>query len=814
MSYYFITPGVSVIDKKNGTYLFKSDTHTFELEGASAQYLIDKILPLLNGNNDIGFVLEQIIDIHPDDLVTHLESLVKAGILSKSNTPIAKANEQSVPVPFANFLNLIRLDKAEATEKLSQAKVVILGLEAYGMQTLFTLQQSGISNFKIVDPFPLELKDLDSFPFLKPCFYEGITAQECLMKYFRENNIPIAIEAGPAQLTTDSLQQFISDCTMCVVCFNKGFTAVNYQINDIALALKMPVLYSESAGHLFYIGPFVIPGKTPCYKCYKMRTIANTNDIEDAVAYEEYLLNKATIHRNGNFIPGASGMASAILATETLKYLLSFGQVTTAGKVLEMNTITFENTRHTILQKPDCNICQKIETRELYSINTLMAIKQSSDLGSMLDMLISPHCGIIRQEILIPKDASEPLYPLVYAAILGNYAYLPQNVFDKFSCSGKGMDDKSARISAAGEAVERYSGGIFFPAEVSYHSYNELGEKAMNPVQLVLYSQDQYKDLGYAPFDPNARIGWINGYSLLNDQMIKVPAVAAVMNYAPKTHSEYFCQTTSNGLAAGANMLNAILSAAMEVIERDAFVITWHNELPCKKIAPLTHPSSDVIDFCRAYEKAGVEIQLYLLPTDTPCYVFMAIAVQISGDGPRIVSGLGAGFSAAKAARSAILEVGQVRPALKERMLLPEIQERIQILRENPQNVADIDDHNIVYAIPDHLSAFDFLFNQPLQDFDWADTLPAEPDKQLQILIDYCKHENTEFVYCNLTPPDMEQLGLYTAKVFMDDFQPIHFGVEQIRLGGKRLFELPKKLGFRKEFSNPTNINIHPHPLA
>jgi ribosomal protein S12 methylthiotransferase accessory factor len=46
------------------------------------------------------------------------------------------------------------------------------------------------------------------------------------------------------------------------------------------------------------------------------------------------------------------------------------------------------------------------------------------------------------------------------------------------------------------------------------------------------------------------------------------------------------------------------------------------------------------------------------------------------------------------------------------------------------------------------------------------------------------------------------------------DMQPIHFGHQNVRLGGRRLFELPVSLGYAKEPLAEAALNACPHPLA
>jgi len=175
---------------------------------------------------------------------------------------------------------------------------------------------------------------------------------------------------------------------------------------------------------------------------------------------------------------------------------------------------------------------------------------------------------------------------------------------------------------------------------------------------------------------------------------------------------------------------------------------------------------------------------------------------------------MGADFSPVKASKSALLEIGQVRPAFKQRLMMPETMERLKILLDDPEKVENLEDHNLLYGAPDFISAFDFLFKQPVEEFNWRHDYAKEPTQQLEALLDYCKKESTDIIYCNLTPPDMKQLGLYTAKVIIPGFQPLHFGWKNIRLGGKRLFELPKKLGLRDDVIAISQINMNPHPLS
>lgn len=811
--YYRLAPGVAVIDMKDENILFKSDTLAVKLGGASTLFLAEKVLPLLNGENDIEQVCAIIKNIAADDLTANLNHLVKAGVLSCSHQPLNAAKNTMAPY-FNNFLTATQNNDPAIADRVANFKIAVIGLEAHGTQTVLALQQAGISNFKLIDPYPGDEGFSINFPFLDSA---AGSRQESLKKYLIQHYESVKIETLPHEnVTKENLEHFTEDCHLIIVCADKNFAAVFYWANQISIDKKIPALYASIKGHTCLTGPFVIPGKTSCYMCYKMRTVATQEDFEEAMLYEEYLNNKKIPAFSSQCaLPGAINHTAAILSGEVLKYIFSFAPLSLPDKILEFNTLSFETILHSLQQKPGCPVCQKKNPgRNHYSAHELIQSHHPSSLGELLPELISTHTGIIKQLEVIPKDISEPALPLVYMAVLANHTFLPKDQHKKLNCSGKGMDKASALISAGGEAVERYSGTMYSPDEVIYTSYNKLAGTALNPEELVLYSKEQYAEIGFSPFNADTDIGWVQAYSLVNNTPIYIPIQSTVINYNIKHKEEYLCQATSNGLAAGATLLNAVLSAAGEVIERDAFIIAWANQLPSLRIDPLTHPSADIRDFYNAYLRRGVELQLYKLPTDAPCHVFMGIGLQVKGDGPTITVGLGADFDAAKAARGALLEVGQVRPAFKQRLRMPQAQQRLKKLLADPNNVEDLEDHDLLYGVRDKIHAFDFLFNQPVVDFNWRNQEEKTPAEQLQILIDFLAGQKSDLIYYNLTPPDMQQLGLYTTKVIIPGFQPIHFGHKNIRLGGNRLFELPQKLGFRKSRVRIDELNPNPHPLA
>lgn len=365
-----------------------------------------------------------------------------------------------------------------------------------------------------------------------------------------------------------------------------------------------------------------------------------------------------------------------------------------------------------------------------------------------------------------------------------------------------------------GEAVERYAASSWGEEAVLRGAKAELDCAALDPHRLVLFAPDQYADLKYDPYQDTSDLGWVKMYALGSDQEIAAPALAVLMAYETKGDEPFLFPITSNGLAAGPTLADAVLGGAYEAVERDAFLATWLNKLPAVKIDPNDHPDPEVRKLVTSYGRREVALELYRLPTTNDVHVFMGIGVnQGQQDGPAAVVGLGADHDPIVAARGALIEICQVRPALRMRLHMPETQERLTRLLEDHTQVKELEDHDLLYAHPSMLGSFDFLRDQPAQSFDWVTPINSSAVEKLEQLTAALLSEGTDLLYTNLTSQDIARFGAHVARVVIPDYQPMHFGLSERRLAAQRLYQLPAQLGLGAETSR-TTLNPLPHPLA
>ena len=135
---------------------------------------------------------------------------------------------------------------------------------------------------------------------------------------------------------------------------------------------------------------------------------------------------------------------------------------------------------------------------------------------------------------------------------------------------GKGVDLDHAKASGAMEAVESYHGErISLPLKLL--TYNEIARlhAVIDPVTLPSVPEDRYH--------PNLPILWIEGFDLVSRSRIWLPYEAVHANFSLPLPQGSGCVTSStNGLASGNHVLEAISAGICEVVERDADALWLH----------------------------------------------------------------------------------------------------------------------------------------------------------------------------------------------------------------------------------------------
>jgi ribosomal protein S12 methylthiotransferase accessory factor len=368
-------------------------------------------------------------------------------------------------------------------------------------------------------------------------------------------------------------------------------------------------------------------------------------------------------------------------------------------------------------------------------------------------------------------------------------------------------------VGAIAEAIERYSAYQIDPGRLVTASFAQLGERAINPTSLVLYSEGQYDSPGfpYQRFDPDAEIAWVAARSLPSSDETFVPASFVFLNYPCRSATEYLASQTSSGLAAGPDLASAILGGLSELVERDGFLIHWLNRLQAPRVE-LSQLDGMLRSIITHFRRFGIEVHAYNLTTDLEVPVMMGLAVDPTGRRPAAAVGLGCHLNPIEALRKALMEMCQVYLGGNFRHRSGAAPEPLRAF----QNVREPEDHSALFSMRETLAELAFLLDgrrlQRLED------LPSRASGQVQTDLDTClelvARAGSRVLYVELTAPDIAPSQLRVARVLATELQPIDFGFGRDRRGGRRLYEVPVSLGYGTTDRTEVELNPCPHPLA
>ncbi|MEO8129960.1 MAG: YcaO-like family protein [Bryobacteraceae bacterium] len=433
----------------------------------------------------------------------------------------------------------------------------------------------------------------------------------------------------------------------------------------------------------------------------------------------------------------------------------------------------------------------------------------SPQVEGLLD-LVSPRTGVIKKLTRVRRGADEPPNTILYHAQLSNFDFR-KAASDERMTAGKGLTESDAMGGAIGEAIERYCAYHSDAARVRRAKRSELDGPSLGPGDLVLYSPAQCARAGfpYLEWNDGNEIGWLPARELPGTGEVWLPAFLVYLNYAGQDGADSYCAPTSNGLAAGPTLDQAILSGLCELAERDGFLAHWMNRLPAPEVEFEGGAGGEI----RAhYRKFGIETRVFNISTDLPMTVMMAVSLGDGQRDPAALVGLGCHLDPEIALRKSLFEICQIRPGEVRRF-------RDEGAGRNLKEYSDIrtlHDHSAYLMLPERLHELAFLLEggrkQKLSDL--PNLSSGNPADDLQTAVTGLNRAGRRVAYAELTTADVRPYGIHAVRTLVDQLQPMHFGYGEERLGGRRLFELPRILGYRKETATPADLNPCPHPLA
>ena len=350
-----------------------------------------------------------------------------------------------------------------------------------------------------------------------------------------------------------------------------------------------------------------------------------------------------------------------------------------------------------------------------------------------------------------------------------------------------------------GEACERYAQTVIDPKKLTQAKFQDL-KNAIDPRSFAGPSEKQRISNGWERWNiqDDSIFHWIAGKSLISGKKIFLPAQTAYFVYPYLADEQIILLPISTGAAAGLSENQAQLSGMCEVVERDAFMITYLNRLSPLQIN-MEESGETLKVFYEKFKKFRLDLSIYALPTDAPLWVMLAVITDTTGIGPAITVGAKAHPSALEAATSAALEAYYVRISARTTFKPDAGVERDYTKIKSP------DDHAAFWANTSMVSGLDFLKN--------GKTIILPNEKKPEKLLDFFRRKNYEVAWVDLTSPDLKERGMYVGKAIIPTLQPLFMDESHPYYGGGRLSALPVELGYLKVAHSEGSFNKTPHPF-
>ena len=376
------------------------------------------------------------------------------------------------------------------------------------------------------------------------------------------------------------------------------------------------------------------------------------------------------------------------------------------------------------------------------------------------------------------------------------------------SISGAGFSEKEAMEKCIGEAIERFCWAhAHLWKDQIYGNYKEFQKKAISPDKFALFSDNQYKrhDSPFQRFEENLNIYWMEGINLVTKEKVLVPAQLCLNTTKDKNRIGF---STTTGVSAHRDYYKCLYNCLCEVIERDAFMITWLNKF---SLVPLKVNWNIIIS--GLLEKLNVSdyrLMVYLLPTDMDLNVVLSLNVNRRNKSPFLAVGASCNFSFLHALRKAVLEgfhcLNFLFYAKKEGKII-----------KDWRQIRSFDEHALLYSSPIMRDKISFLITEKKKQKKIVDKSLFKNRQILnfkhmaQSIINNLNKKGYQPIVIDLTPEEIRFLGFHVLKVLIPGF--VDLGWRNLYfLGSERIYRIPSEYGFSAKREEELNTFPHPFP--
>jgi len=332
----------------------------FELNAAAFQ-----CLRLFDGQHSLTEI-EAATGLPKAEIKKIVSALQKAKVLSIKRKTRATVEESR----FATQLNFLaefetpklsreemqrrlKTSREEMQRRLKTSRVMIIGLGGIGTWVAQGLMLAGVGQFTLVDPDVVELANLN-----RQCMFTladiGKPKAATIASKFTQIDACVRTKILQMKiLKKDECVNAAQDATLIINCADEPHTdMLNRLVTEAGHTLGIPhILCGGYDGHLSFIGPTIIPGKSACWYCYEHALDQQL----DHAGYEHLVITPS--HIQGGNIGAISAITANYHVLEAIKVLTGFATPTMLNRAAELDFLTFGIHFRTFKKRRSCILC-------------------------------------------------------------------------------------------------------------------------------------------------------------------------------------------------------------------------------------------------------------------------------------------------------------------------------------------------------------------------------------------------------------------------------------------------------------------------
>jgi ribosomal protein S12 methylthiotransferase accessory factor len=389
-------------------------------------------------------------------------------------------------------------------------------------------------------------------------------------------------------------------------------------------------------------------------------------------------------------------------------------------------------------------------------------------------------------------------------------------------CSGFCARYSDARTVAVLEGLERYSGVRPRASRPSVRSsVSSLGKVAVDPRCFGLHSKREYqanRNL-LTPYCDQLEMDFVWAFSLKQQRAMLVPRQLGFYSLGARD-GPFFVIEGSIGCALGSCAEECILHGIFEVVERDAFLLTWYARLSPPQLDPMKCRDPEVRHYFRHLQAEGFEVLTFDITTDFGLPAVWAMARRRDQRMPHAVCLGAAHVRPEQALKKVFRELSGVVCRYTIELADKKTRQRALRLAENPANVRTMMDHALFYCVPESGRYLEFLTETKTytsleaMESSSRELWSSDLGEELERTVDRIIAAGSDVLAVDQTAPEQLLGGFCTHKTLVSGAIPMTWGEHLRRLEGLHRLEsaLENKRGQVPALECEPNPAPHPYP--